>query len=164
MICEEVHRRFLHAYISWGSTHLYEKYVVTPASKTNVEENSKEYSIAGLPGCIGSQDATHIGMHRCHYRLRQYHNSYKLPMPTRTYNLTVNHRRRILSSTRGHPGRWNAKTRVQYDTLSTDLRDGRKYSDIEFELLERDPSNNTKQSAILEPGWLWTMATCHGQH
>ena len=154
MICEEVHRRFLHAYISWGSTHFFERYVVAPSNKVDVEANSKEYGIAGLPGCMGSQDATHIGMHRCQYRLRQYHNSYKLPMPTRTYNLTVNHRRRILSSTRGHPGRWNDKTLVLYDKLSTDLRDGRKYSDIEFELLERDPVTKNIKVVRYTGAWL----------
>ena len=154
MICEEVHRRFVHAYITWGSTHFFERYVVTPATKDDVEANSKEYASAGLPGCIGSQDATHIGMLRCQYRLRQYHNSYKLPMPTRTYNLTVNHRRRILSSTRGHPGRWNDKTLVLFDTLSTDLRDGRKYSDIEFELLERDPVTNDIKAVRYTGVWL----------
>jgi hypothetical protein len=154
MICEEVHRRFLHAYISWGATDLYQRYVVTPANKDEVTTNSAEYHIAGLPGCLGSQDATHIGMHRCQYRLRQYHNSYKLPMPTRTYNLTVNHRRRILSSTRGHPGRWNDKTLVLYDSLSTDLRDGKRYSDIEFELLERDPVTNDIKAVRYTGAWL----------
>jgi hypothetical protein len=154
MICEEVHRRFLHVYISWGSTHLFQRYVVTPANKDEIEKNSREYAMAGLPGCLGSQDATHIGMRRCQYRLRQYHNSYKLPMPTRTYNLTVNHRRRILSSTRGHPGRWNDKTLVLYDSLSTDLRDGRKYSDVEFELLERDPHTNDIKTVRYTGVWL----------
>jgi hypothetical protein len=119
-----------------------------------VKTNSKEYDVAGLPGCLGSQDATHIGMLRCQFRLRQYHNSFKLPMPTRTYNMTVNHRRRILSSTSGHPGRWNDKTLVQYDTLSTDLRDGRKYSDVEFELLQRDPLTDEIKAVRYTGAWL----------
>ena len=63
MISEEVHKLFLHAYISWGSTSFYNKYVVTPNNEDEMKVNSKEYAIAGLPGCLGSQDATHIGMH-----------------------------------------------------------------------------------------------------
>jgi hypothetical protein len=154
MISEEVHRLFLHAYISWGSTSFYERYVVTPRDEDELQTNSREYEMAGLPGCIGSQDATHIGMLRCQYRLRQYHNSYKLPMPTRTYNLTVNHRRRILSSTRGHPGRWNDKTLVLYDSLSTDLRDGRRYANNEFELLETDPVTGNIRKVRYVGVWL----------
>jgi hypothetical protein len=109
-ISRETHRRFLHLYIHWGSTFLYDKYVSMPSTAAEIAESSSEFIIAGLPGCIGSSDATHVGMLRCQYRLRQHHNSFKLPMPTRTYNITTNHRRRILTSTRGHPGRWNDKT------------------------------------------------------
>ena len=58
-------------------------------------------------------------------------------MPSRTYNITVNHRRRILSSTRGHPGRWNDKSVVLYDDLACGLREGKLYNDIEFQLLEQ---------------------------
>jgi len=105
MISQETHRCFLHAYISWGATVLYEKHVILPMGYQDIADNCHEYNIAGFPGCIGSQDATHVGMLRCQYRLKQYHDSFKLPMPSRTYNITVNHRRRILSSTRGHPGR-----------------------------------------------------------
>ena len=75
-------------------------------------------------------------------------------MPTRTYNSTVNHRRRILSSTCGHPGRWNDKTLVLYDNLSTDLRDGRKYSDIVFELLQADPVDGTIRKVRYVGVWL----------
>ena len=136
-ISQETHRRFLHVYIYWGSTFLYNKFVSMPSTAAEIADSSSEFFIAGLAGCIGSSDATHVGMLRCQYRLRQHHNSFKLPMPTRTYNITTNHRRRILSSTRGHPGRWNDKTLVLYDQLATDLRDGRRYGNLEFTLLER---------------------------
>lgn len=162
LICEEVHRRFLHVYIQWASTYLYQKYVVLPRNNEELKQSSSEYELAGLPGCLGSQDATHIGMHRCQYRLRQYHNSYKLPMPTRTYNLTVNHRRRILSSTRGHPGRWNDKTLVLFDELSTGLRDGRMYNNMEFNLLELDRDTGRVKKVryvgawlLVDNGYLW---------
>jgi len=68
--------------------------------------------------------------------------------------LTVNHRRRILCSTRGHPGRWNDKTLVQFDHLSTDLRDGKKYSDIGFELLQRDPVTDNIKAVRYTGVWL----------
>ena len=61
---------FLHAYILWGSTVFYEKHVILPMSYQDIADNCHEYNIAGFPGCIGSQDATHVGMLRCQYRLK----------------------------------------------------------------------------------------------
>ena len=152
-ISQETHRRFLHVYIYWGSTVFYDKYVSMPATSEEIAASSVEFFIAGLAGCIGSSDATHIGMNRCQYRLRQHHNSFKLPMPTRTYNITTNHRRRILSSTRGHPGRWNDKTLVLYDQLATDLRDGKRYDDLEFTLFETAEDGSIK-SVKYTGAWL----------
>lgn len=82
-------------------------------------------------------DATHVGMLKCFYRLKQFNESWKLKMPCRTYNTTVNHRRRILYSTRGHPGRWNDKTLQLYDDLAKILRDGKQFTDGSFPLLRR---------------------------
>ena len=48
------------------------------------------------------------------------------------YNITVNHRRLVLSSTRGHPGRWNDKSVVLYGHLVCGLRDGQLYDDLSF--------------------------------
>jgi hypothetical protein len=133
-IAEETHRRFLHTYITWGATELFERYVTLPTKTEDIIESSSEYAKAGLPGCVGSQDATHVGMLRCKYLLKQYHDSFKLSMPSRTYNLTVNHRRRILNTTFGHPGRWNDKSIQLYDKLSMDLFSGNLYSDLSFTL------------------------------
>ena len=56
----------------------------------------------------------------------------------RTYNITVNHRRRILSTTTGHPSRWNDKTLVRFDKFVSGIHDGSILEDVEFELLERN--------------------------
>jgi len=104
-ISKETHHRFLHVYIYCGSTFLYDKYVLLPESLEQINDNSHKIFIAGLAGAIGSQDATHMGMLVCHYKLKQYHGSFKLPMPSRTYNITINQHRHILSSTRRHPER-----------------------------------------------------------
>ena len=151
MISQETHRRFIHLYLTWASTVFYKKKVNLP-SPEGISESSYEYGIAGFPGCIGSQDATHVGMLRCQHRLKQYHDSFKLSTPSRTYNITVNHRRRILSSTRGHPGRWNDKSVVMYDYLSCGLRDGTLYNNIEFELLER--CNSGVRARKYKGGWI----------
>ena len=57
-----------------------------------------------------------------------------LETTSRTYNLTVNHRRQILHTTTGHPGRWNDKTLIRFDTFMADLRDGAFDERINFKL------------------------------
>ena len=55
--------------------------------------------MAGFPGCIGSTDETHIPLvdNKVTASSRQAHIGYKLgsDATTRTYNLTINHRRQI---------------------------------------------------------------------
>ena len=55
---------------------------------------------------------------------------YKLAHTARTYNMTVNHRRRILNTTKGHPARCNDKTLVLFNDLINQLHDG-KFDDVQ---------------------------------
>ena len=49
----------------------------------------------------------------------------KNSLTTRTLNLTCNHRRRILHTTNGGPGRWNDKSMVRLDTFVSGIcKDG----------------------------------------
>jgi hypothetical protein len=48
----------------------------------------------------------------------------------------VNHRRRILGTTRGHPGSFNDKTLILFDEFVQDVKSG-KFDDYTFELLEK---------------------------
>ena len=66
------------------------------------------------------------------------HKGFKLNLPARTYNVTVDHCRRILGSTSGHPGSWNDKTLVLFDELITQVKDGQIPNDFIFKLLEKD--------------------------
>ena len=115
MINAETLRLFLHKFLEYGSTTLYKKYVTQPLSTDELHNCAHEFAQAGLPGAIGSTDATHIVIEKCFYRLRQLHMGYKLKHSACTYNLTVNHWRRILSSTKGHPASFNDKTLITYD-------------------------------------------------
>ena len=88
-------------------------------------------------------------------------------MPSRTYNLTCNHRRRILSSTRGHPGRWNDKTLVLFDEFVMGIHKGEILQDVEFELLERNQSGEIVSVLykgvwlIVDNGYLrWPISIC----
>jgi hypothetical protein len=123
-ISRDVHRVFFHAFIKYGATKLYQKYVTMPESIEVLRECEKAYRIAGFPGCIGSTDATHIPLDKVAFSLRQAHLGFKNSVTTRTYNLSVNHKRQILNSTTGHPGRWNDKTLVRFDPFVSHLQSG----------------------------------------
>jgi hypothetical protein len=108
-----------------------------PPSTADLRNCESEYAVAGFPGCIGSTDATHIPLdHKVTASFRQAHLGYKMgsDATTRTYNLTVNHRRQILHTTTGHPGRWDNKTLVRFDSSMADLRDGAFDEMMEFTL------------------------------
>ena len=54
----------------------------------------------------------------------------------RTYNMTVNHRRRILSTTHGHPARFNDKSLVLFDHFLNSIKEGCFDENHEFVLLD----------------------------
>ena len=91
VINRETIRLFIIKFIEFGSTTLFEQFVVQPRSKNELEYCNNEFCLAALPGCIGSTDATHVVTERCIYTLRQLHLGYKKEHTLRTYNLAVNH-------------------------------------------------------------------------
>ncbi|KAG7342192.1 DDE superfamily endonuclease [Nitzschia inconspicua] len=144
-ISEEVIRLFFHQFIKFGAEVLFEKHVIEPRTASDLENHSHEYLVAGFPGAIGSMDATHISCERVSWKERQSHLSHKLPYTARSFNLTVNHRRRILSTTTGHPARWNDKTLITFDDFAMDLKEGKILGDHVFELYEKDGEDSVKK-------------------
>jgi hypothetical protein len=130
--------RFFHRFIEFGSTVLYQRFVVAPKRADDAKQHTPEYEKAGLPGCIGSMDATRIQLEKVEYRLRQSHLGFKSSHTTRKYNITVNNRRRILATTTGHPARWNDKTVVLFDNFALALNKGTTLQDVTFELYDVD--------------------------
>jgi hypothetical protein len=122
-----------------------------PQRTADLRNCESEYAMAGFPRCIGSTDATHIQLDKVTALFRQAHLEYKMGLDatTRTYNLTVNHRRQILHSTSGHPGRWNDKSIVRFDSFMADLRDGAFDDTMEF-TLKRKKQDNTAAEDDLE--------------
>ena len=135
-ISERTHERFFAKFIEYGATNLYTEYVVAPQTAEEAQSHMYEMGLAGFNGALGSMDATHVTIENCRFGLRQIHLGHKLSKTARTYNIIVNHRRRILSSTGGHPSRWNDKTIVQFDSFLEDIKTGKSLADTEFELFE----------------------------
>jgi hypothetical protein len=137
--------------------------VQTPVHLNEVKSNMVEYADSGLPGCIRSSDCTHIVTERCEYNLKNRHLGRKSSNTTCTFNLTCNHRRRILHRTNGSPGHWNNQTMVRLDNFILGVRDGLILSNNEFNLESYDGDENIVQTThtgvyvIVDNGyWLWS--------
>ena len=153
-ISEETHRRFFHKFIQWGSSVLYEKYVSHPIEAgEEFNLHSKEMESCGLHGCIASTDATHVTMNKCPSVCSNEHTGFKESLPSRTYNISVNHRRQILHTTRGHPARWNDKTLARFDTFVMSIKNGSILQDNIFCLLETD-ENGVIVEQLYKGCWL----------
>jgi DDE superfamily endonuclease len=133
-INEETHRQFFHKFITYGATILYDKFVKYPTTAAEYKKSQKLYDIGGLTGAGFSTDATNVVMWRCSHNLRQANMGFKQSHPARTYNLTCNHSRRILHSTKGHPSRWNDKTLAHYDVFMNAVHRGTILQDVTFVL------------------------------
>ena len=141
-ISKEVHRQFLHAFVRFGSTTLFQKYVSFPINFEEAKTHMAEFALAGLPGCVGSADCTHITTEKCEYNLKNHHLGAKSSHTTRSFSLTANHRRRILHTSHGGPGRWNDQTMVMYDQFIKGLHNGIHLTDVAFNLKEYDRDGN----------------------
>jgi hypothetical protein len=159
-ISSYVHCAFFKKFIQFGSTVLYPQHVCHPRTAQQSETHIHEFTLAGLPGCVGSSDCTHILVKRCQYAIRNQHIGAKSSSTTRTFNITVNHRKQILHTSRGGPGSWNDQTMVRRDTFIQGMYDGKHLSDVEFELKERDSTGEVRLVAyqgayvIVDNGYL----------
>ena len=140
-ISREVNRIFF-AFIEYGSTVMYKKHVIDVAKSIDIANHEEIFRMAGMNGCIGSSDATHVIMLKCSSWATHGSKGFKLNLPARTYNLTVTHSKLILCSTTGHPSTWNDKTLVLFDPLLSTVNDGDMYDDFEFTLFEHDLDGN----------------------
>jgi hypothetical protein len=136
-ISERTIERFFQQFIVFGGTRLYKEFVVAPSTPEEVATHTREMSAAGFPGSAASTDATTVVIVNCRYGLRQMHLGHKDKKTARTYNITVNHRRKILATTDGHPSRWNDKTVILFDEFINSLKNG-DLDDCEFFLFERN--------------------------
>ena len=133
---------FLKVFINYGSSVLYQKHVIQPLIDNGVKDQEKVFASAGFDGCIGSTDATHVPMLKYPHWAHNNHKGFKLSAPARTYNVTVDHSRRILGTTSGHPGTWNDKSLILYDELICQVKKGVIPDNFSFKLYEYDHNNN----------------------
>ncbi len=162
-ISKEFYHTFLRAFINFGSTSLYSRFVLTPLYLPEARSNMWEYAVTGFQGCVGSTDCTHITTERCKYWLKNNHPGTKSSHTTRTFNLTCNHCRWILHTTTEGPGWWNDQTMVHLDKFISGVRDGNLLQDNDIELLDFNCLGNVISVkyngvyVIVDNGYLPTM-------
>jgi hypothetical protein len=83
-------------------------------------------------------------------------------MPARTYNIVVNHRRMILSTTAGHPSCWHDQTITLFDKFIQAIRHNKIISDHRFSLLQKDNNGAIVEQHYEVAGYYVTMDTLDG--
>ena len=137
-ISDEVQRVFFHIFIDYGSTELYKKHVMDCMYK-NV--HTSDYTRLGFNGAVASMDGVHITTERCEASKRNLHLAHKSSLTSRAYNVSCNHRKQILNSTRGAPCTFNDKSLFLRDEFAMDVKTGNKFGDNKFKLYRYDESN-----------------------
>jgi hypothetical protein len=132
LISQERYRKFFHDFILVGSTVMFNKWVRQPVSPDEVRDCKAEFEEAEYPGAFYSTDTTQIICEKISARLKINHSGGKAAQTTRVFNISVNHRRRILATSDGCPGRWNDKSVLRFDRFLCDIRSGKHYSNEVF--------------------------------
>lgn len=108
---------------------LYNLSAVVPTTSDKAQVNMKESDqMAGFPGAIGAAGAAHnMMLDKVQNRFRQApHHGFKITQTAQTYNININHRQHILSTTQGHPAWWNDRPLVLFDNfMQTRLHEGK---------------------------------------
>ena len=162
-VSEEVHRTFFKAFTIACREHLYPKWVKRPETPEEVEDCMSEFKEAGFDGCIGSADVTHVILEKCSSRLKNQHLGSKSSHTTRAFQIVVNHRRQIIASTVGFPGRWNDQTVVRFDGFVTDIQRGFYLQDNKFTLKDEEGNDENYAGAwiLVDGGYLnWSTLIC----
>ena len=103
-----------------------------------VAKHDHLFNLAGFNGCIGSTDATYIGMLNGAAWDYILHKGFKLCIPSRTYNMTIIHTRQIMGSTCGHLATYNDTTLIIFDEFVSNANDGLIPDNFELMMYECD--------------------------
>lgn len=103
-----------------------------PCTEDEIKHVEHVYARMGFPGCVGSVDGVHLHWGRCPARLLTRHKGAK-GYPTRSFNVTVDHRRFVQHVASSKPGTMNDKSSVRYDPHVIAVRQG-MYKDFRYKL------------------------------
>ena len=130
-ISSEVHRFFFGKFMHWYSSRVFPEVVKMPTIE-ELSLSSREYSVAGFPGCLCSVDCVHVRVWGVSANLKQL-SSGKEKFPSRVFEVAVNRRGMILSATKGFYGSVLDKTIVKFDSAMVSMREG-SYASYDYQL------------------------------
>ena len=165
-ISAEVLRVFFKNFCEYFARENFARYCNPPSTPEEIANCTGIYGRLGLPGCIGSTDCVHVRWERCHASERSNHKG-KEGYATLSYEVTVDHRKKIIAATIGHPGCRNDKTIVKFDGFVTAIHDGDIYSDVEFDLKKNDGTTTKEKGLylIVDGGYhKWRCLQCPLKH
>jgi hypothetical protein len=166
LISAEVLRVFFHKFCKLFSEANFSVYCSPPTSDEDIAKTVNIYERLGLPGAIGSVDCVHIRWERCPAGERSLHKG-KEGFPTLSYEVTVDHTKRIIGATQGHPGARNDKTIVKFDGFVTSIHNGEVYAEVTFTLLDADGAERVEKGLylIVDGGYhKWRCLQCPFKH
>ena len=136
-------------------------YIKTPSNVRELQRVEATYATLGFPGACGSTDGVQIAWEGCPFALRRSAIG-KEKYPTLGFNVTVDHECRILYICSVFMGRFNDKTKIQYDEYCQKLRSG-TFAGFEYSVLDEDgqPTRCTTPYLICDNGYhRWTQLMC----
>jgi hypothetical protein len=87
--------------------------------------------------------------------------------PTLSYEVTVDHCKKIIAATQGHPGARNDKTIVKFDGFVTSINNGDLYGDVPYSLTNEDDEEIPLKGLylIVDGGYhKWRCLQCPMKH
>jgi len=154
---------FLHEWTAWLVETQYSMYVRLPKTVEEIRHVTSVNEKLGFPGAACSMDGVHIHWGRCHSKQRALHTG-REGYPTRVYNVACDLMRRVLHVIEhSHPGACNDRTIVRFDELVIRIHRRELYSDVEFELKQKDGTTRTHKGlhALVDGGYhSWRCLIC----
>jgi hypothetical protein len=153
---------FFHLFCEKVVELLYDDWVVVPTSCEDISKCMGPYFAVGLDGAIGSCDVVHVHWERCPANMKNLFTG-KEGFSTIAYQMICDHAGRVMSCTSGFYGACNDKTIIRFDSVVSDLRLGKLWAGVKYELLKRNGNVVERESPyiIVDGGyhkWKCTMS------
>lgn len=140
-----VHAIF-HQFINGVARTMFAAYV-TPPSGDRLKRVLNTYARLGFPGAVGSVDCTHVYWDKCPVAMVNLCKG-KEKTPSLSFEMVVDHERRIHSCTTGFVGTTSDKVVVVNDPYCRQIAEG-LYKDVEYSLYNEDGTFTTYKGAYL---------------
>jgi len=139
-----------------------EEYIFLPRNLTELNRVNKDYSAAGLPGCVGSMDVVHVKWSHCptgdHNRAKG-----KEGYPTLGFQCITDFNRRVMAIYGPQFGSRNDKDIVKHDDNVRAIRHNRLFTNATWKYYDCDENvrSATGMYLICDNGYLlWPTSIC----